>query len=118
MQPTSNYQAFCTNCFQVVIQKKGGNTTAKIQATFNLRKGLFSSFKLASFRDTDQKDSSRILAMIQENDLIIRDLGYFVLNVFENIIKKKSVFLKSLKIWCNYLITNNKEAPPQYNCNC
>ncbi len=89
--------------------KSGGNTTAKIQATFNLKKGLFSSFKLTSFRDTDQKDSSRILAVIQENDLIIRDLGYFVLNVFENIVKKKAFFLSRLKFGVTILSPTTKK---------
>lgn len=71
--------------------------TAKIQATFNLKKGVFSSFTLNSYRDNDQKDSPRIVELLRENDLIIRDLGYFVLDVFRKIIAKKAFFLSRLK---------------------
>ena len=75
----------------------GKSATAKVQAIFNIRRGVFSGFKLASFRDNDQKDSARIIEQLQEKDLVIRDLGYFVLNTFSKIIRKKAFFLSRLK---------------------
>lgn len=71
--------------------------TAKIQATFNLKKGVFSGFTLNSYRDNDQKESPRIVESLEENDLVIRDLGYFVLGTFRKIIEKKAFFLSRLK---------------------
>lgn len=75
----------------------GKSSTLKIQATLNLTKGLYVYFKIASFRDNDQKESPNILGIIKRNDLIIRDLGYFVLNVFEQVIEKQAYFLSRLK---------------------
>lgn len=75
----------------------GKSSTAKVQAIFNIRRGIFSDFKLASFRDNDQQDSYRVIDKLQENDLVIRDLGYFVLNAFSRIRDKQAFFLSRLK---------------------
>lgn len=75
----------------------GQSATAKVQATFNMKKGHFIDFNLQSFRDTDQKDSHRIAAGMNKGDLIIRDLGYFVLPVFKQIIQNGGYFLTRLK---------------------
>lgn len=75
----------------------GKTATAKIQAIFCLTKGIFSGFQLNSFRDTDQKDASRIVDMLLKGDLVIRDLGYFTLSSFEKIIEKGSHFLSRFK---------------------
>ena len=77
--------------------KHGDCATAKIQATISLKKGIFRDLKLFSFRDNDQKDSSRIIAKLQANDLLVRDLGYFVLNAFVKIKSKKAFFLSRLR---------------------
>jgi hypothetical protein len=79
----------------------GPNSTAKVQATFNMKKGSFVDFNLQCFRDTDQKDSNRIASGINKGDLIIRDLGYFVLPAFNQIIQKGGYFLTRLKYGCN-----------------
>lgn len=75
----------------------GKSSTVKVQATFNLKSGIYAGFTLSSFRDNDQKESPEILKHIKENDLIIRDLGYFVLNVFSLISKKKAYYLSRLR---------------------
>lgn len=77
--------------------KYGESATAKVQAIFNISKGIFSCFKLTSYRDNDQADSSRIIDQLNEKDLVIRDLGYFVLNTFSEIIRKKAFFLSRYK---------------------
>jgi len=60
----------------------GNSSTAKVQATF---------------RDNDQKESPNILEKLKKKDLIIRDLGYFVLTVFSQIDKKGAFYLSRLK---------------------
>jgi len=77
--------------------KRGESATAKVQAIFNLSKGMFSDFQLHSFRDNDQKDSIRIIDFLKEGDLVIRDLGYHVVDVFSKFKKKKSFFLSRFK---------------------
>jgi hypothetical protein len=81
--------------------KYGDIATAKIQAVFNLKCGNFSNFTLNSYRDNDQKDSPRIVKQLKEGDLLIRDLGYFVLSVFKTITKKKAYFLSRFKFNVN-----------------
>jgi len=81
--------------------KYGKSATAKVQATVSLKKGVFRDIKLFSFRDNDQKDSSRIIASLQTNDLVIRDLGYFVLASFIKIKAKNAFFLSRLRYGVN-----------------
>ena len=57
----------------------------KIQAYYDLRNESFVDFSLSSFRKNDQAASKDILAVAQPNDLILRDLGYFVLDVFKQL---------------------------------
>ncbi|HAS41691.1 MAG TPA: hypothetical protein DCS93_14530, partial [Microscillaceae bacterium] len=77
--------------------KKGHTATAKVQAVFNLTKGVFADFTLCSFRDNDQKDAPRFIKKMKKGELIIRDLGYAVLTVFEKIYHKKAYFLSRFK---------------------
>ena len=75
----------------------GYSATAKIQAIFNIKKGVFSDFKLNSFRDNDQKDAARIAEQLNTGDLVIRDLGYFVIEAFLKIAQKGAFYLSRYK---------------------
>lgn len=86
--------------------KYGESATAKIQATFNLKRGLFSGFQLFSFRDNDQKNSPKIITQLNSGDLVIMDLGYFVLKVFMLIQEKGAFFLSRYKFGIS--LYNNK----------
>jgi hypothetical protein len=90
--------------------KYGATATAKIQAVFNMKTGRFTDFLLQSFRDNDQKDSPRLLEKVSKGDLIIRDLGYFVLSVFERIKDNGGFFLTRLPYGIK-LITEETEQP-------
>jgi hypothetical protein len=63
----------------------------------SLKKGIFSDLKLFSFRDNDQKDASRIIPSLNKGDLIIRDLGYFVIEAFNQIKSRDAFFLSRFK---------------------
>lgn len=84
--------------------KYGDSATAKIQAVFNLKKGFFADFTLNSYRDTDQKDSSRFTEELKKGDIIIRDLGYHVLETFKKIENRAAYFLSRYKL--NILVYN------------
>ena len=69
-----------------------------------MRNESFVDFSLSSFRKNDQKDilalqaaSKDILALTQPNDLILRDLGYFVLDVFKQLDQRGCFFVSRLK---------------------
>jgi hypothetical protein len=74
-------------------------TTAilKIQAFYDLLAERFCHLSFSPYTKNDQQASVDILAMIQPGDLIIRDLGYFVLSVFTQIEQLGAYFLSRLK---------------------
>jgi hypothetical protein len=97
------------------------NAGMKIQATFNLKNEQMADFGLSAFTRTDQAASQDIFNLVQPKDLIIRDLGYFVLPVFERLSQMGAFFLSRLKnnvaIYCPdsgqrlNLLTLLKEQP-------
>ena len=77
--------------------RSGEAATAKIQATFNFKKGVFSKFSLKSFRDSDAKDNFTSKRLIKKGDLVKRNLGYYKIKTFIEIIKRKADFLSKWK---------------------
>ena len=71
----------------------GKSATARIQLRLNLLKDLYSNIDLGAFRDNDQKYAKEILPILQAGDLVLRDLGYWSLRVFRNILAKGAFFL-------------------------
>ena len=80
-------------------KNQSNKTTAmlKIQAFYDLLAEQFCHFSFSPYTKNDQKASVDILDMIQHGDLIIRDLGYFVLSVFTQIKQLGAYFLSRLK---------------------
>ncbi len=74
-------------------RRHGSSAQAKVQAVYYLRRGCFDSFSSGSFRDNDQKDAPRIQPILNEGDLVIRDLGYHTFKGFEAILSKDAHFL-------------------------
>ena len=69
----------------------------KIQAFYDLLAERFCHLSFSPYTKNDQNASVDVLAMIQRGDLIIRDLGYFVLSVFNQIQQLGAYFLSRLK---------------------
>ena len=65
----------------------------KIQVVCDLLRARVEHLSLSGFTRNDQRASPDILALLRPGDLIIRDLGYFVLAVFADIIARKAFFL-------------------------
>ncbi len=70
----------------------------KIQACYDLRAESFVQFSLGSFRRNDQAASPDVLSLVGAGDLLIRDLGYFVLEVLEQIQCAQAYFLSRLRL--------------------
>jgi len=68
----------------------------KLQTVFDLKADRYASVELSGFRRNDQAASPDILEQLQPGDLIIRDLGYFVLAVFRRIGEARAYFLSRL----------------------
>ena len=65
----------------------------RIQLIWNWLSQKFEYFELTSYRENDQKNSPQILNYVTKGTLVIRDLGYYSLNVFKKIVDKEGFYL-------------------------
>jgi hypothetical protein len=74
------------------------NGQLKIQATYELLTQRFVSFSLSGFTRNDQAAARDVLALVRSGDLILRDLGYFVVNSFQCIAEAGAFFLSRIRL--------------------
>ncbi len=79
-------------------QKGAQGALLKIQACYDLLSQSFVYFSLSSFRRNDQAASPEVLPLVRAGDLILRDLGYFVLKVLQQIALADAYFLSRLRV--------------------
>jgi hypothetical protein len=70
----------------------------KIQVTYELLSQRFLSFGLSGFNRNDQAAARDVLALLRKGDLVLRDLGYFVVETFEKIAQAGAFFLSRLRL--------------------
>lgn len=83
------------------ISKGKQKSSIRVQAVYGLLSGSFKEFNLGSFTENDQGASGNIIKVLNPGDLIIRDLGYFVLKVFKAIGSVKAFFLSRYRYGVN-----------------
>lgn len=74
-------------------QTRKHNAMISLQVIVNLVSETFIHFGINPFTYNDQRAARDILDLISPGDLVIRDLGYFVLRVFRAIINKQAYLL-------------------------
>jgi hypothetical protein len=74
-------------------QHQAKTATLKIQTIYDALSENFVHFLLTPFTRNDQAASRDILALVQAGDLLLRDLGYFVLEVFATLNARGVYFL-------------------------
>lgn len=74
------------------------NGQLKVQAVYELLTQRFVSFGLSGFTRNDQAAAHDILPLIQRGDLILRDLGYFVVETFQQIVQAGAFFLSRIRL--------------------
>lgn len=86
--------------FRAFFEGFGGTCTSDsamcIQFEYDLKTGRLAELNYTSANIPDSKDAQPSKDKIQPGDLILRDLGYFGLNIFEEIIAKKAYFISKL----------------------
>lgn len=70
----------------------------KIQSLYDLRGQRFVSFRLSGFNRNDQAAAPDVLAVARTGDLVLRDLGYYVLATFQQIAQVGAFFLSRLRL--------------------
>lgn len=82
--------------------------TLKIQGYIDILREQFCHFDITPYNKNDQKASHDIFDIAQPFDLIIRDLGYFSLEVFKKIVQNSIFFLSRLKSNTTIFLTDGK----------
>jgi hypothetical protein len=83
----------------------------KCDIVFDQSNHMIVRCKCIAGRIPDSSLSADILPLANENDLIIRDMGYFNLSHFINMNKKKVLFISRLKPGINMYLNKNDKMP-------
>jgi len=75
---------------------------ARLQCLLELRAMQWLQLSLDAFTDNDQGASGRVIPLLKKGDLLIRDMGYSVLQVFKQIIDKEAFFISRLHYGLNW----------------
>lgn len=77
----------------------GGSASSsalKIDLIYEIRQNILQNILISDGKVSDQSRADEIMEEIRENDLILRDLGYFTLESLRNIGEKDAFFLSRL----------------------
>ena len=69
----------------------------KIQVVYDILSDHFIHFEITPYTSNDQSKSKDILSIVQSEDLVIRDLGYFVLDSFSEMSQQNISFISRLR---------------------
>lgn len=70
----------------------------RIDAIYSLKRSLFMQFKLLDFRDVDYMHSMDVMDHAAKGALVIRDLGYFVMKTFKEMMDKGISFISRVHL--------------------
>lgn len=85
-------------------------SSIKLQLIYDVLSERFRYFKITSFRVNDQKASALILQVVRAGDLVIRDLGYFALDILGKLQQKRAFYLSRLKYGVRLFSTQGDQA--------
>lgn len=70
---------------------------ARLQCLINIKTMRWLNMELQPFTCNDQSASATVLPVLKKGDLLIRDLGYFVLDVFKKIEQHQAFYISRLR---------------------
>jgi len=91
--------------------RSGMRSQVKIDLIHNIGKGCIVDVSLHSGKDPDQGIARRILSFVRKGDLVIRDLGYFVLDVFQKFNEMGVYFISRLQPNVKVFLKSNDTIP-------
>ena len=89
----------------------GPKAQMKIDLIHEIKEGKLVEAKIYQGSKPDQKLSEQILKHIKPGDLVIRDLGYFVLNIFKAIAELGGYFLSRLNPGVKFFLKREDKEP-------
>ena len=75
----------------------GSGASIRIQFEYDFKTGAISDLSLHAFNNQDLNDAGRTMSSVQPNELVLRDLGYSKIEVFQQIVSQEAFFLSRLK---------------------
>ncbi|MEL6971724.1 MAG: IS4 family transposase [Bacteroidota bacterium] len=88
-----NLTQVCSPFFPGSVNQNGDSASARIQLRMELKSGAYQHLQLQGYRDNDQKYAPHITKNVTAGSLVIRDLGYYVIDVFKQLDDKGVYFL-------------------------
>ena len=88
-----------------------GKAQVKIDLITDISKGILIDAQLFRGNEPDRSFAERILNIIKEGDLIIRDLGYFTINAFQKISEANAYFLSRLLPGVLFFLNKDDKDP-------
>jgi hypothetical protein len=79
-------------------QRGADHGQLKIQSLYDLLTQRFLSFSLSGFNRNDQAAARDVAGLVHPGDLVLRDLGYFVLATLQQIAQAGAFFLSRLRL--------------------
>lgn len=83
---------------------------ARLQCVINIKTMQWLDIVLQSFTNNDQSASGAVLPVLHKGDLLIRDLGYFVLDVFARIAQQQAFYISRLRYGVNLYDINGTQV--------
>ena len=87
----------------------GSKAGVGIQYEYDIKNGRTTDLTITDAKRCDLIDAKETISKVLPGDLIIRDLGYFILSLFSEIKKKKAFFLSRLNVKC-YVFKEHEET--------
>lgn len=88
------------------------SSSVKIDLIYEMKKNVIEEISINKGTVPDQSLAGAILNHIQPNDLLIRDLGFFKIDIFEKIDKNEAFYLSRLQKGVNTYLSDSKDASP------
>jgi hypothetical protein len=85
-------------------------SAVKIDITYEVKQDIIQNILIKKRNDSDLSEAETILTGLRENDLILRDLGYFTLKSLREISGKRAFFLSRMLKGVNVCLSADKDA--------